>query len=202
LTIECDELWSFVANKNQKEWVWLALDRDTQEIVEVAIGARDAATARDLWASLPPVYRQCAVCSSDFLGASACVLPSKRHRPLGKDSGQTSRIERLRQHWQRQQQERAALPLTWQKHGRVFSSEIGTPLPPRNLYRHFERLRALATIPDDLHFHDLRHTALTRLAERGTQPAVVQAIAGHTTPTLALQVYTHAELDALRAAIG
>jgi IS1 family transposase len=44
---------------------------------------------------LPPVYRQCAVCSSDFWDASACVLPSKRHRPVGKDSGQTSRIERL-----------------------------------------------------------------------------------------------------------
>jgi IS1 family transposase len=43
----------------------------------VAIGARDAATARDLW------------------DASACVLPSKRHRPVGKESGQTSRIERL-----------------------------------------------------------------------------------------------------------
>jgi IS1 family transposase len=95
LTIECDELWSFVGNKNQKEWVWLALDRDTREIVGVAIGARDAATARQLWESLPPVYRQCAVCYSDFLDAYACVLPSKRHRPVGKDSGQTSRIERL-----------------------------------------------------------------------------------------------------------
>jgi IS1 family transposase len=48
-----------------------------------------------VWASLPPVYRQCAVCSSDFWDAYACVLPSKRHRPVGKDSGQTSRIERL-----------------------------------------------------------------------------------------------------------
>lgn len=56
MIIECDELWSFVGNKNQKEWVWLALDRDTREIVGVAIGARDAATARQLWESLPPVY--------------------------------------------------------------------------------------------------------------------------------------------------
>lgn len=95
LTIECDELWSFVGNKDNKQWIWIALDRETREIVGVAIGARDEATARQLWESLPPVYRQCAVCYSDFWDAYACVLPSKRHRPVGKDSGQTSHIERL-----------------------------------------------------------------------------------------------------------
>jgi transposase-like protein len=30
--IECDELWSFVFNKKNKQWVWLAIDRDTSEI--------------------------------------------------------------------------------------------------------------------------------------------------------------------------
>jgi IS1 family transposase len=95
LTVECDELWSFVGNKNQKQWVWLALDRETREIIGVAVGARDEATAQQLWESLPAVYRQCAVCSSDFWDAYACVLPSKRHRPVGKESGQTSHIERL-----------------------------------------------------------------------------------------------------------
>jgi transposase-like protein len=31
LTIECDELLSFVGTKDQKQWVWLAFDRDTRE---------------------------------------------------------------------------------------------------------------------------------------------------------------------------
>jgi len=48
-----------------------------------------------LWDLLPPVYRQCAVCSSDFWEAYAGVLPSKRHRLVGNDSGQTSHSERL-----------------------------------------------------------------------------------------------------------
>jgi IS1 family transposase len=95
LTVEWDELWSFVGNKDQKQWDWLALDHDTREIVGVAVGARDEATARHLWESLPAVYRQCAVCSSDFWDAYACVLPSKRHHPVGKKSGQTSPIDRL-----------------------------------------------------------------------------------------------------------
>ena len=54
--MQCDELWSFVDNKGNKQWVWLALDADTREIVGVYIGARDEASARKLWASLPPLY--------------------------------------------------------------------------------------------------------------------------------------------------
>jgi transposase-like protein len=53
LTIQCDELWSFVDHKGNKQWVWLALDANTREIVGVYIGARDEAAARKLWASLP-----------------------------------------------------------------------------------------------------------------------------------------------------
>jgi insertion element IS1 protein InsB len=95
LTVECDERWSFVGDTGQKQWIWWALDRDTREIVGVAIGARDEAVARQLWASLPSVSRQCAIWYRDVWDADAGVLPAKRHRPVVKDSGQTSRIERL-----------------------------------------------------------------------------------------------------------
>ena len=44
-------------HKGNKQWVWLALDADTREIVGVYIGARDEAAARQLWESWPPVYR-------------------------------------------------------------------------------------------------------------------------------------------------
>lgn len=90
-----DELWSFVAHKGQKQWVWLALDADTREVVGAAVGDRSEATARQLWASLPAVYRQCAVCYTDFWEAYRCVLPSKRHRAVGKGSGLTNGIERF-----------------------------------------------------------------------------------------------------------
>lgn len=67
--IQCDELWSFVDNKDNKQWVWLALDADTREIVGVYIGARDEAAARGLWDSLPGVYCQCAIAYTDFWAA-------------------------------------------------------------------------------------------------------------------------------------
>jgi hypothetical protein len=46
-TIQCDELWSFVDNKGNKQWVWLALDADTREIVGVYMGARDEAASQN-----------------------------------------------------------------------------------------------------------------------------------------------------------
>ena len=95
LTIECDEAWSFVGNKANKRWIWLAINRETREIVGVYIGERSHVGAQGLWEALPPVYRQCAVCYSDFWESYRSVLPSKRHRAVGKDSGQTNHIERF-----------------------------------------------------------------------------------------------------------
>jgi insertion element IS1 protein InsB len=84
-----------VNNKGNKQWVWLALDADTREIVGVYIGARDETAAHQLWKSLPGVYRQCATAYTDFWAAYTAVLPSKRHRAVGKETGKTSYIERF-----------------------------------------------------------------------------------------------------------
>lgn len=95
LTIECDELWSFVNNSKNKVWIWLAIDRKTREIVGVYVGSRGQEAALKLWQSLPSVYRKCAVCYTDFWQAYGCVLPQTRHQAVGKESGQTNHIERF-----------------------------------------------------------------------------------------------------------
>ena len=95
LTIQCDEMWSFVGNKGEKQWIWLAMDVDSREIVGLYVGRRDKQGAQGLWDSLPPVYRQCAVAYTDFWEAYAAVFPAKRHRAVGKESGQTNYIERF-----------------------------------------------------------------------------------------------------------
>ncbi|KJJ85148.1 IS1 transposase, partial [Candidatus Omnitrophus magneticus] len=41
MTIQCDEMWSFVFKKKNKQWIWLALDIDKGEIVGCFIGGRD-----------------------------------------------------------------------------------------------------------------------------------------------------------------
>ena len=95
LTLQCDELWSFVGKKAHQVWLWLALDADTRMIVGCAIGPRDKATAEDLWFSVPPDYRQRAVCFTDFYQVYASVLPSKRHKAVGKQTGKTAYLERF-----------------------------------------------------------------------------------------------------------
>ena len=94
-TVQMDELWSFVDNKGNKQWVWLAIDAKTREVIGCHIGDRSLKSALALWDSLPSVYRQCAKIYSDHWEAYAAVLPTKRHQPVGKESGLTSYIERL-----------------------------------------------------------------------------------------------------------
>lgn len=93
--LEMDELWSFVGDKGIEVWVWIALERHTRKIVGLAFGDRSAATCRLLWQSLPPDYRKRAIIYTDEWDAYKAVLPSKRHRPVPKGSGQTNHIERL-----------------------------------------------------------------------------------------------------------
>ncbi|MDD2725503.1 MAG: IS1 family transposase [Methylovulum sp.] len=95
LCLECDELWSFVGNKGNKQWVWLALDRKTRAIIGVHVGDRSRAGAQALWDSLPEAYRESAVCYTDYWEAYRLVFPEDRHVAAGKDSGFTNHIERF-----------------------------------------------------------------------------------------------------------
>jgi integrase len=52
---------------------------------------------------------------------------------------------------------------------------------------------------EGLRFHDLRHTAITRMVEAGMQPAEVMRVSGHTTPAM-LWRYMNANVDTARRA--
>ena len=95
LIIECDEMWSFVDNKKNQFYIWLAIDRNTREIVGCFVGDRTKKSARKLWASLPDIYQKSAFVYTDFWQAYQAVIPQKRHRAVGKETGLTNHIERL-----------------------------------------------------------------------------------------------------------
>jgi IS1 family transposase len=88
-------MWSFVGNKGNKQWKELALDVKTGEIVGVFVGDRSRSGAHGLWQSLPGVYRQCAVCYTDFWEAYEQIIPQSRHQTVSKNSGKTNLIERF-----------------------------------------------------------------------------------------------------------
>jgi IS1 family transposase len=91
--LELDELWSFVRKKARKRWVWLALCRQTRQVVAYVVGDRSQKTCRRLWEAIPPAFRG-AHCYTDFWEAYANVIPAGQHAAVGKESGQTAHVER------------------------------------------------------------------------------------------------------------
>jgi len=95
LILECDELWSFVGSKENEVYLWLALDRETRQVVGFHLGRRRRKDAEKLWSSLPEVYKEEAEVYTDFWQSYEKVIPEERHHPSGKESGETSHIERF-----------------------------------------------------------------------------------------------------------
>ena len=91
--LELDELWSFVACKANKRWVWVALCRRTRQIVAYFIGDRSEASCRQLWRRIPTDYLGCQS-FSDFWEAYQNVFSAERHQSVGKESGETNHVER------------------------------------------------------------------------------------------------------------
>ncbi len=90
--LELDEMWSFVLQRKNKVWLWLALCRRTRQIVAYALGCRGEATCRLLWSRIPMRYRH-SFCYSDFWAAYAQVVPPEQHERSEK-KGKTNHIER------------------------------------------------------------------------------------------------------------
>jgi IS1 family transposase len=91
--LELDELWSFVLKKARKRWIWIALCRQTRQVVAFVVGDRSEKTCRRLWKAIPEVFRH-AQCYTDFWKAYPKVLPSVQHTAVGKESGETAHVER------------------------------------------------------------------------------------------------------------
>ena len=94
MTLELDELWSFVCKKTNQSWAWFALCRKTRQIVAFVLGDRSEMTCRKLWNAIPQVYRY-GTCYTDFWQAYQAVIPDEQHQPLGKQTGETAHIERF-----------------------------------------------------------------------------------------------------------
>jgi integrase len=112
----------------------------------------------------------------------------------------TSVVEVLKQHRRRQIEERLAAGGRWQDQWQlVFCTQKGAPLSGSVLRKHFHESLNRAGLPV-MRWHDLRHSTASILAAWDVHPKVVQAILGHGDASLTIQRYTHADLQAVRAA--
>ncbi len=71
-------MWSFVLKKARKRWIWLALCRETRQVVAYYIGDRSEESWRELWKRVPEAYRG-GHCYSDFWKAYREVIPAEQH---------------------------------------------------------------------------------------------------------------------------
>jgi insertion element IS1 protein InsB len=65
LEAETDEVWSFVQKKANKQWIWIAMDARTRQVIAFHVGDRSRDSAKELWAKIPLVYREQAIFHTD-----------------------------------------------------------------------------------------------------------------------------------------
>jgi integrase len=100
-------------------------------------------------------------------------------------------VSALRNHRKRQLTEKLGAGALWRESGLVFATSRGGPVEAQNVVnRHFKPLLRRAGLPP-IRFHDLRHSCLSLLAQRGEPIRDLQALAGHATAAFTLQRYTH-----------
>ena len=94
--VQLDEMWSFVQNKENKAWIWLALNPANRQIIGMHVGKRTKEDAQKLWESIPACFHEQVGFFSDYWKAYQAVFDPETHCAVGKDSGLTAYIERFR----------------------------------------------------------------------------------------------------------
>lgn len=119
---------------------------------------------------------------------------SRRTIPLGVSTAQM-----LRAHKAAQAAERLAAGDRWQDSGRIFATELGGEVDPRNLNRTVEIAAKKAGIKASA--HALRHAAGSAMVEAGFSLPTVRDILGHSSVQITGDIYSHPSEAAARAAV-
>ena len=84
----------------------------------------------------------------------------------------------------------------------VFLNRKGEKIIGASITHQFKNYIRKAKLSDGLHFHSLRHTGISYLANLGVPLQVIQRMAGHLTPSVTDNIYTHFEEKTLLAAMS
>lgn len=101
-------------------------------------------------------------------------------------------IAELLEHKKRQNDHINAYGLKYQSQlDLVFPQEDGSPKDPGDISHYFKDLVRRLKLPERLHFHDIRHTYASTLAELDIHPKKMQLLLGHADAAFTMNVYTH-----------
>src|SRR5215470_9913548 len=90
-----DELWSFVGARANRQWVWVAMDTTTRQVLAFHIGDRSGQSAKALWEQRPAVYQEQAMFYADQYEVYKGIIPSARHGAISTLARKTNHMERL-----------------------------------------------------------------------------------------------------------
>ena len=95
LEAEVDELWSFVGKKTNRQWVWIAMDALSRQIIAFHVGDRSRQSAEALWRKLLTECQEHATFYTDCYEVYQGVIPSAQHRAITKLARNTNHVERF-----------------------------------------------------------------------------------------------------------
>jgi integrase len=98
-------------------------------------------------------------------------------------------LEVLELHRKQQEAERELLGEAWPSYDLVFTSEVGTPIHPRNFQRTWDKLKKKAQVPH-VRLHDLRHLHVSLLVKQGFDPRTIADRVGHLDASFTLRRYS------------
>ena len=102
---------------------------------------------------------------------------------------------------QRQAETRATAHGTYDDHGLVVATDIGTPVDPDNFTARFHMLREAAGLRR-IRLHDVRHAHASSMLRAGVEMIVVSRRLGHEDEAFTMRTYRHVTPDQQESAVS
>jgi len=172
-------------------------------VLAATVGMRQGELLGLRWRNVDLDRGVLSVCGSLTRGPEGLIITDpKTARSRRRVALPAIAVEALRRHRATQAGERLRAGAAWTDRDLVFSNGVGGPLSCDKLLRdRFRPLLRKAALPP-IRFHDLRHTAATRLLEQGVHPKVVSEMLGHASVAITLDIYSHVSPDLQRQAVS
>ena len=95
LEVEADEMGGCVQHKANKQWVWLAMDKQTRPIMAFHIGDRSHARAQQWWANVLAAYREQATFYTAQYAVDTGLIPTAQPKAITQYARKTNHIARV-----------------------------------------------------------------------------------------------------------
>lgn len=135
------------------------------------------------------------------VGGQLKITPTKTERSRRDIPLHPSLVAMLRTHRTNQLQERMRAANKWMGGDLVFTTELGTPVDPRNVLRVVESVAERLRLEGKIGMHTLRHSAAQFWLESGTHIKQVSDLLGHSSIAITGDIYGHSTQPGARAAV-